>query len=124
GVSAPYVHACMKAGLRPVDELDMSAIRALGSTGAPLSVDGFRWVADAVGKHVQICSMSGGTDVCTAFLESAPTVPVWLGELSCAALGASVASYDASGSEVVDEVGELVLPNPMPWTPVVFWKDP
>lgn len=124
GVSAPYIHACMKAGLRPVDELDMSGIRALGSTGAPLSVDGFRWVADAVGKHVQICSMSGGTDVCTAFLESAPTVPVWLGELSCAALGASVASYDASGSEVADEVGELVLTRPMPSMPVSFWNDP
>jgi acetoacetyl-CoA synthetase len=124
GVSAPYVHACMKAGLRPVDEMDMSSIRALGSTGAPLSVDGFRWVADAVGRHVQICSMSGGTDVCTAFLESAPTVPVWLGELSCAALGASVAAYDARGSEVVDEVGELVLTKPMPSMPVSFWNDP
>jgi acetoacetyl-CoA synthetase len=124
GVSAPYVHACMKAGLRPVDELDLSTIRALGSTGAPLSVDGFGWVADAVGKHVQICSMSGGTDVCTAFLESAPTVPVWLGELSCAALGASVAAYDARGSTVVDEVGELVLTKPMPSMPVSFWNDP
>ena len=124
GVSAPYIHACLKAGLQPVDELDVSAIRALGSTGAPLSADGFRWVADAVGKHVQICSMSGGTDVCTAFLESAPTVPVWLGELSCAALGASVAAYDAHGSEVVNKVGELVLTKPMPSMPVSFWNDP
>ena len=124
GVSAPYIHACLKAGLRPVDELDMSAVQALGSTGAPLSVDGFRWVADAVGHHVQTCSMSGGTDVCTAFLESAPIVPVWLGELSCAALGASVAAYDARGSEVVDEVGELVLTKPMPSMPVSFWNDP
>jgi acetoacetyl-CoA synthetase len=124
GVSAPYVHACLKADLRPADELDMSAMLALGSTGSPLSVDGFRWVADAVGKHVQICSMSGGTDVCTAFLESAPTVPVWLGELSCAALGASVAAYDTRGSEVVDEVGELVLTKPMPSMPVSFWNDP
>ena len=124
GVSAPYIHACLKAGLRPVDEFDLSAIRALGSTGAPLPVDGFRWVADAVGKHVQICSMSGGTDVCTAFLESAPTVPVWLGELSCAALGASVAAYDARGSEVIDEVGELVLTRPMPSMPVSLWNDP
>jgi acetoacetyl-CoA synthetase len=96
----------------------------LGSTGAPLSVDGFRWIADAVGRHVQICSMSGGTDPCTAFLESAPTVPVWLGELSCAALGASVAAYDARGAEVIDEVGELVLTKPMPSMPVSFWNDP
>jgi acetoacetyl-CoA synthetase len=124
GVSAPYIHACLKAGLLPADELDLSGIRALGSTGAPLSVDGFRWVADAVGKHVQICSMSGGTDVCTAFLESAPTVPGWLGELSCAGLGASVAAYDARGAEVVDKVGELVLTKPMPSMPVSFWNDP
>jgi len=124
GVSAPYIHACLKAGLRPAYELDMSAVRALGSTGAPLSVDGFRWIADAVGRHVQICSMSGGTDLCTAFLESSPTVPVWLGELSCAALGASVAAYDARGAEVVDEVGELMLTKPMPSMPVSFWNDP
>ena len=124
GVSAPYIHACLKAGIRPVDEFDLSTIRAVGSTGAPLSPEGFRWVADAVGTHIQICSMSGGTDLCTAFLESAPTVPVWIGELSCAALGASVAAYDASGAEVIDEVGELVLTKPMPSMPVSFWNDP
>jgi acetoacetyl-CoA synthetase len=124
GVSAPYIHACLKAGLRPADQLDMSAIRSLGSTGAPLSVDGFRWVAEAVGKHVQVCSMSGGTDVCTAFLEAAPTVPVWLGELSCAALGASVAAYDTDGAEIIDQVGELVVTKPMPSMPVSFWNDP
>jgi acetoacetyl-CoA synthetase len=124
GVSAPHIHACLKAGLRPAEEFDLSGIRALGSTGAPLSVDGFRWVADAVGKQVQICSVSGGTDVCTAFLEAAPTVPVWLGELSCAALGASVAAFAAHGTEVVDKVGELVLTKPLPSMPVSFWNDP
>ncbi len=124
GVSAPYIHACLKAGLRPVDQFDLSTVRALGSTGAPLSPEGFRWIADAVGKHIQICSMSGGTDLCTAFLESAPTVPVWIGELSCAALGASIAAYDPAGTEVVDEVGELVLTKPMPSMPVSFWNDP
>jgi acetoacetyl-CoA synthetase len=124
GVSASYIHACMKAGLRPADQFDISGIRALGSTGAPLSVDGFRWIADAVGNHIQICSVSGGTDLCTAFIEAAPTVPVWLGELSCAALGASVAAYDARGAEVVDDVGELVLTKPMPSMPVSFWNDP
>jgi acetoacetyl-CoA synthetase len=124
GVSAPYIHACLKAGIRPVDEFDLSTVRAVGSTGAPLSPEGFRWVADAVGTHIQICSMSGGSDLCTAFLESAPTVPVWIGELSCAALGASVAAYDAGGVEVVDEVGELVLTKPMPSMPVSFWNDP
>jgi acetoacetyl-CoA synthetase len=124
GTSAPFVQACLKAGVTPKDDYDLSRVRALGSTGAPLSVDGFRWIADAVGAHVQICSVSGGTDVCAAFLAAAPTVPVWMGELSCAALGADVHSYDEQGADLVDEVGELVIIKPMPSMPVMFWDDP
>jgi acetoacetyl-CoA synthetase len=77
-----------------------------------------------VGEHVQICSVSGGTDVCAAFVGSAPTVPVWLGEISCAALGAAVVAYDEKGEELLDEVGELVITKPMPSMPVMFWNDP
>jgi acetoacetyl-CoA synthetase len=124
GVSAPYVQSCLKAGLRPRDDVDLSAMRAVGSTGAPLSAEGFRWIGAAVGEHVQICSVSGGTDVCAAFVAAAPTIPVWLGELSCAALGAAVVAYDEAGEEVVDEVGELVITRPMPSMPVSFWNDP
>ncbi|MDN5918663.1 MAG: acetoacetate--CoA ligase [Pseudonocardia sp.] len=124
GVSAPYVQSCLKAGLRPGDEHDLSAMAALGSTGAPLSVEGFRWIADAAGEHIQICSVSGGTDVCAAFLGSAPTVPVWLGELSCAALGADVRSLGEDGTDLLDDVGELVITAPMPSMPVMFWNDP
>ena len=124
GISASYIQASMKAGLRPRDSFDLSALRAIGSTGSPLSVEGFQWIRDAVGEHVQICSISGGTDLCTAFVCAAPTVPVWLGEISCAALGAAVAAYDEDGKEVVDEVGELVLTRPMPSMPVSFWNDP
>src|SRR5690606_20380369 len=123
GVSAPYVQSCLKAKLRPAAEHDLSAMRAIGSTGAPLSVDGFRWIVDEVGP-VQICSVSGGTDVCTAFLGSSPDVPVWLGELSCRALGAAVAAYDEHGKEIVEQVGELVVTKPMPSMPVMFWNDP
>ena len=89
-----------------------------------MSVNGFHWIAEHVGEHVQICSISGGTDVCTAFLGSAPTVPVWLGELSCAALGADVRSVDEDGADLCGEVGELVLAQPMPSMPVKFWNDP
>jgi acetoacetyl-CoA synthetase len=124
GVSAPYIQASLKAGLRPRDEFDLGSLRAIGSTGAPLSVEGFRWVGDAVGEHVQICSVSGGTDVCAAFVGSSPTVPVWLGEISCAALGADVVAYDEAGQELVDEVGELVITKPTPSMPVMFWNDP
>ncbi|WP_181779839.1 acetoacetate--CoA ligase [Pseudonocardia pini] len=124
GVSAPFVQSCLKQGLRPKDSYDLSSIRALGSTGSPLSVDGFRWIAEAAGEHIQICSISGGTDVCAAFLGSAPTVPVWMGELSAAALGADVHSFDEQGQDLADEVGELVITQPMPSMPVMFWNDP
>ncbi len=124
GVSAPFVQSCLKAGLRPREDYDVSAIRSIGSTGSPLSEDGFRWIGDAVGDHVQICSVSGGTDVCAAFVGSAPTIPVWMGEISCASLGAHVVAYDEAGKELVDEVGELVITKPMPSMPVMFWNDP
>jgi len=124
GTSAPFVQACLKAGVRPGEEYDLSRVQALGSTGAPLSVEGFRWIADAVGAHIQICSVSGGTDMCTAFLGAAPTVPVWLGEISCALLGVRVVAYDERGEEIVDEVGELVITEPLPSMPVSFWNDP
>ncbi|WP_199430869.1 acetoacetate--CoA ligase [Qaidamihabitans albus] len=124
GTSAPFVQTCLKAHLRPAAEYDLSAMRALGSTGAPLSVEGFRWIADEVGEHVQICSVSGGTDLCTAFVGSAPDVPVWLGELSCRCLGAAVEAYDEAGNPVIDQVGELMITKPMPSMPVFFWNDP
>ncbi len=124
GTSAPFVQACLKAGLRPGAEHDLSALRAVGSTGSPLTAEGFQWLHQQVSADLQICSVSGGTDVCTAFLGSAPTVPVWSGELSCAALGADVAAFDDAGRPVQDQVGELVLRAPMPSMPVSFWDDP
>ncbi len=124
GTSAPFIQSCLKHELRPKDDLDLSALRTVGSTGAPLTTDGFRWVADAVGEDVQIASVSGGTDLCTAFVGAAPDVPVWLGEISCPMLGAAAASYDEYGKELHEEVGELVLTKPMPTMPVFFWSDP
>ncbi|MBT0767578.1 acetoacetate--CoA ligase [Kineosporia sp. J2-2] len=124
GVSAPFVQAAARSGLRPGERFDLSAMESLGSTGSPLSAENFAWIRDAVGEHVRICSVSGGTDVCTAFLTSAPTVPIWQGELSCAALGADVHSFDEKGGDLVNEVGELVITRPMPSMPVAFWNDP
>jgi acetoacetyl-CoA synthetase len=125
GVSAPYLQACAKAGVRPAATNDLSSLRAVGATGSPMAPEDFRWVADAVGRHVQICSISGGTDVCTAFLTCAPIVPVWLGDLSCAALGVDVRAVDETGVErPPDQVGELVLTAPTPSMPVAFWNDP
>ncbi len=124
GTSAPFIQSCRKAGLRPGAELDLTALRAVGSTGAPLPSEGFRWIASEIGSGVQICSVSGGTDLCAAFLCAAPDVPVWEGEISCRALGAAVVALDETGRELIDDVGELVITKPMPSMPVSFWNDP
>ena len=124
GTSAPYIQSCLKQHLTPASDHDLSALRALGSTGAPLSPEGFAWIADEIGAGVQICSVSGGTDLCTAFVGAAPEVPVWRGELSCRTLGAAVAAYDEAGKELVEEVGELVITRPMPSMPIYLWHDP
>ncbi|MFC9454516.1 acetoacetate--CoA ligase [Streptomyces sp. NPDC056983] len=124
GTSAPYLHNCLKGGITPGADFDLSHLRAVGSTGAPLSSDGFRWIAEEVSRDVQICPVSGGTDVCAAFVSSAPTLPVRIGEFSCASLGVALSAYDDHGEPVVDEVGELVLTRPMPSMPVSFWNDP
>ena len=124
GLSAALVHACAKAGLAPARDSDLSSLRAVGSTGSPLSVESFEWIADAVGADLQINALSGGTDVCAAFVGGAPTVPVWLGEMSCAWLGVDAAAFDGDGREVIGEVGELVLRKPLPNMPVRFWNDP
>ncbi|SDH26086.1 acetoacetyl-CoA synthetase [Lentzea fradiae] len=123
GTSAPYIQSCLKEGLDPAATYDLTGLRVVGSTGAPLTPEGFRWIADAIGEDVQIASVSGGTDVCTAFVAASPDRPVWLGELSCRALGAAVEAYDESGRPLDDAVGELVITKPMPSMPVSFWGD-
>jgi acetoacetyl-CoA synthetase len=124
GVGAPYLMASHKAGLRPGQEYDLSALRGIGSTGSPLPPEGFSWVYEAVGKDLQLGSMSGGTDVCTGFVGHCPLLPIRSGVISAASLGAKVEAFDESGTPVVGKVGELVLTAPMPSMPVMFWNDP
>ncbi|WP_111766778.1 acetoacetate--CoA ligase [Nakamurella deserti] len=123
GTSAPWITACRKAGLTPGTDHDLGALQVVGSTGSPLDADGFGWLHDAVGEHLQIVSLSGGTDLCTAVVGGAPTVPVWAGEISCRALGAKVEAFSPTGDPLVGEVGELVITAPMPSMPVAFWGD-
>jgi acetoacetyl-CoA synthetase len=125
GVSAPFLMACRAAGLAPGRDpgLDLSALRGVGSTGAPLPAAGFRWVADAVSDAIPVGSLSGGTDLCTGFLGPSPLVPVWAGEISCRMLGARVEAFDPSGRSLVGEQGELVITAPMPSMPVGLWGD-
>jgi acetoacetyl-CoA synthetase len=123
GASAPYLLACRRAGVVPRREADLSRLRGLGSTGAPLPPEGFEWVYEAVHDGLLLGSVSGGTDVCTAVVGSCPILPVHSGEIQCRYLGAAVAAYDEGGRPVVDEVGELVVTEPLPSMPVSFWGD-
>ena len=124
GVGAPYVLASMKAGRRPGKDHDLSRVRGIGSTGSPLPPEGFTWVYESVSRDLLLGSFSGGTDLCTGFLGPSPLLPVRAGVIACRTLGAKVAAYDPAGRPVVDEVGELVITEPMPSMPIYFWNDP
>ncbi|HSD79437.1 MAG TPA: acetoacetate--CoA ligase, partial [Solirubrobacteraceae bacterium] len=123
GTSASYIAGCMKAGVEPGRGRDLSALRAVSSTGSPLSPEGFQWVYDHVGADTWLFSTSGGTDLCTAFVGGVPTLPVYKGELQARALGAAVEAWDEGGRSLVGQVGELVITQPMPSMPVGFWGD-
>jgi acetoacetyl-CoA synthetase len=124
GASAPFLMGCRKAGLTPGSDLDLGGLRTVGSTGAPLPAAGFRWVVDAVGPHVQVSSISGGTDVCTAFVGMVPVLPVRAGEITTRYLGCAVEAFGPDGRPVPPgTTGELVVTAPMPSMPVSFWGD-
>jgi acetoacetyl-CoA synthetase len=124
GGSAPFFMACRKAGLEPAKIADLSKVRGIGSTGAPLPPEGFRWIYEAVTDDAQLNSVSGGTDVCSAFVGACPMLPVLEGRISGRALGAKVEAFDPEGRPVIGEQGELVITEPMPSMPVGFWGDP
>ncbi|HEY1532417.1 MAG TPA: hypothetical protein VGF76_00310, partial [Polyangiaceae bacterium] len=114
---------CQKAGISPGRQHDLSRVRGLGTTGAPLPADGFAWVYTHVSAGLLLGSVSGGTDVCTAFLLSCPLLPVRAGEIQCRGLGAKIESFDDAGRSLLGEVGELVLTAPFPAMPIYFWGD-
>jgi acetoacetyl-CoA synthetase len=124
GTSAPYIQACMKAGLHPRDSAQLSRLRSIGVTGAPLPPEGFDYVYRDVKQDVWLCSMSGGTDICTAWVGGNPWRPVWAGEIQCRCLGCSLFALDEKGQVLEDQVGEMTVTVPMPCMPVFFWDDP
>jgi acetoacetyl-CoA synthetase len=123
GTSAAHIQACLKASIQPGREFDLHRLRSVGSTGSPLSPEGFHWVYESVGSDLMLGSASGGTDVCTAFVGSTPLLPVFSGEIQCRMLGAKVEAFDESGQSVINQVGELVITEPMPSMPIYFWND-
>jgi acetoacetyl-CoA synthetase len=124
GAGAAWVHGCMKAGVEPRDGRALTALRAIGVTGSPLAPEAYGWVAEHVGPDVWLASTSGGTDIAGGFVGGSPLMPVVAGELPARMLGVAVAAWDDDGRPVEDEVGELVVTEPMPSMPVGFWGDP
>ncbi|MGD0453950.1 MAG: acetoacetate--CoA ligase [Solirubrobacteraceae bacterium] len=123
GLSAGLLASTEKAGVEPARDYDLHALRAIGSTGSPLAPESFRWVYERVKGDVWLFSTSGGTDVCTAFVAGCPLLPVYEGELQCRALGCAVEAWDEQGNSLIDEVGELVVTEPMPSMPLFLWGD-
>ena len=124
GCGAAFLIGCMKDGLRPKDHAPLVKLRSILSTGSPLPADAFEWVYRNVKPDVWLASVSGGTDIASCFVACAPTLPVHAGEIQCRELGVAAYAFDDKGHPVVDEVGELVITQPMPSMPVTFWNDP
>jgi acetoacetyl-CoA synthetase len=123
GASAAYVSSCMKTEIRPGDTFDLRALKGFGSTGSPLTEGGFRWIYRFAKRDIWLASISGGTDVATAFVGGCPILPVFAGEIQCRCLGAKVESFDENGRSTLNNVGELVVTAPMPSMPLYFWGD-
>lgn len=123
GTSASYITECMKHDMNPGKDYQLNHLRSISSTGSPLPPEGFKWCYDQVKEDLWISSVSGGTDVCTAFILGSPTLPVYAGELQCRGLGAKIESYTETGCPQINQVGELVLTKPFPSMPIYFWND-
>jgi acetoacetyl-CoA synthetase len=123
GTSAPFILACLKKGIDPINHYNLENLRSISSTGSPLPPAGFDWIYDAVKRDVWLCSMSGGTDVCSAFVGGCPTEPLYEGAIQCRVLGCSIYSYSDQGVPLEEEVGEMVITKPMPSMPIYFWND-
>jgi len=123
GTSAPYLVASMKKNIAPKSNFSLKSVRSISSTGAPLPYEAFEYVYNNIKKDVWLCSMAGGTDVCTAFVGGTPFYAVHAGEIQCRALGVSLFAYDDNANPVYDELGEMVITKPMPSMPIYFWND-
>jgi acetoacetyl-CoA synthetase len=124
GTSAKYIDALKKAGLKPRETHDLSALRCVLSTGSPLAPDSFDYVYRSIKPDVHLASISGGTDIAGCFVLGNPTEPVWRGEIQGPSLGMAVDVFNDEGKPMRSGKGELVCTRPFPSMPVAFWNDP
>jgi acetoacetyl-CoA synthetase len=124
GASPTYVDMMAKAGIVPGRKYDLSKLRAVMPAGSPVSPECTAWFYRNVKEDLWVCTGSGGTDCCTGFVGGVPTLPVYAGEIQAPSLGVAAHAFNERGESVIDEVGELVITQPMPSMPVKFWNDP
>jgi len=124
GTSAKFIDSVRKAELRPMDTHSLATVRAIASTGSPLSPEGFRFVYDGIKRDIHLASISGGTDIVSCFVLGVPTLPVFAGEIQAAGLGMAMDVWDDDGHTIVGEKGELVCTRAFPSMPISFWNDP
>ncbi len=124
GTSAGYIAALQNSGVKPGENYDLSKLRAVLSTGSPLSVEGFEFIYNEVKSDLQLASIAGGTDLNGCFALGNPMGPVYAGELQCRGLAMDVRAFDESGHEMINREGELVCCKPFPSMPIYFWDDP
>jgi len=124
GCSASYLQYLRKEGFSPRPRFRLATLREISQTGSPLSEQGFEYVYGEIKRNLHFNSISGGTDINGCFAAGTPTLPVYAGELQCAALAMKIKAYDEKGLAVVDRQGELVCEAPSPSMPIHFWNDP
>lgn len=123
GMAPGAIMAARREGFTPTEEFDLSAVEQFGVAGAPLPAEGYEWIQEQFGPGVLLNVGSGGTDVCTGILQASPLTPVYAGMMSDTSLGFAATAFDADGNDVRDELGELVITEPVPSMPVTFWGD-
>lgn len=123
GISPAFIGMCLKVGIVPREQFDLAPLRTVGSTGSPLTEEGYRWIYERVHPDVMLASISGGTDPGTAFVTSCPTLPIYAGEMQCRGLGVATYAFNDAGESVMNQVGELVMTEPIPSMPLYFWGD-
>jgi acetoacetyl-CoA synthetase len=124
GTSPTFIAHQQGAGIVPKDRFDLTNLQSLTMAGSPVTAEHMQWVYDNVKSDLWVVSGSGGTDCCTGFTGGVATQPVYAGEMQARALGVAAFSFDPEGKVLVDEVGELVMTQPMPSMPLYFWNDP
>ena len=123
GAGAAFFHSCIKAGVKPAEMVDLPSLTTVCSTGSPLTPEAYQWMYQSVKSDLWLNTVSGGTDIAGGFLVGLPTLPVYIGEMQCRALGAAVQAFDDNGHPLTAQVGELVCTKPLPSMPLFFWND-